>query len=332
MKKTAMSTKFTQACGKAGLTLKKYSPEILVVAGVVGVVASAVMACRATTKVSPVLEKAKNDIDTIHKAAEEGSCAIQDEEGEVQIVEYTAEDQKKDLTITYAKTGLQLVKLYAPAVILGALSITSILASNNILRKRNVALAAAYAAVDQGFKEYRGRVVERFGEAVDRELRLGVKAKEIEEIEVDEKTGEVKTVKKTVNVVEGRELGPYAQFFDESCPDWQKDATYNLMFVRAQQQYANDLLRARGYLFLNEVYDMLGMEKTKTGQIVGWINKPDEEDRDGYVDFGILETHKEAIKDPNKAYERVILCDFNPDGNILDLMDTKKYYRYFTSR
>lgn len=331
MKKLAIPSKVTRTLGNVSLQLKKHSPEILVVAGVVGTVASAVMACKATTKVNPVLEKAKSDIEVIHETAEKGVCKVQDEEGNIELVPYEAQDVKKDLTIVYAKTGVQLVKLYAPAVILGALSITSILASNNILRRRNVALAAAYTAVDKSFKEYRNRVIDKFGENVDRELKYGIKAKKVEEVVVDEETGKEKKVKKTVEVIDGRELGPYAQFFDESCPDWRKDPAYNLMFVRAQQQYANDLLRTRGHIFLNEVYEMLGMEKTKIGQYAGWINK-DEEGRDAYVDFGILETHRECIDDPEKAYERTILLDFNPDGNILDLMDTKKYYKYFSTR
>lgn len=304
---------------KIGFKLKKHSPEILAVAGVVGTVVSAVMACKATTKASDILEKSKEDIDAIHKCATD----------EKFVDKYTPEDVKKDLTIVYIQTGVKLAKLYAPAVILGALSLSSILASNNILRKRNVALAAAYATVDKGFKQYRNRVVERFGEEVDHELRHGIKAKKIEKVVVGE-DGKEKKVKETVNVVERDSLSDYTFFFDESNPYWEKDGNYNRMFLLAQQQYANDKLRANGYLYLNDVLDTLGIPRTKAGQIVGWVYDPDNPNGDNYVDFGIYETYRRneesfvkdaAMREVGKeVYERVVLLDFNVDGNILDLM------------
>ena len=304
---------------KIGFKLKKHSPEILVVAGVIGTVASTVMACKATTKASDILEKSKEDIDAIHKCATD----------EKFVDKYTPEDVKKDLTIVYIQTGIKLAKLYAPAVVLGALSLSSILASNNILRKRNVALAAAYATVDKGFKQYRNRVVERFGEEVDHELRHGIKAKKIEKVVVGE-DGKEKKVKETVNVVERDSLSDYTFFFDESNPYWEKDGNYNRMFLLAQQQYANDKLRANGYLYLNDVLDTLGIPRTKAGQIVGWVYNPDNPNGDNYVDFGIYETYRRneesfvkdaAMREVGKeVYERVVLLDFNVDGNILDLM------------
>jgi len=312
--------KLVKTINKVSFQLKKHSPEILMVAGVVGTVVSAVMACKATTKVSSILEKAKEDINSIH------DCATNEEFAE----EYTPEDAKKDLAIVYIQTGIKLAKLYAPAVALGMLSIASILASNNILRKRNIALAAAYATVDKGFKEYRKHVIERFGEEVDRELKYGIKAKEIEKVIIDE-DGKEKKVKETVSVIErdSRKLSDYTFFFDESNPYWEKDGNYNRMFLLAQQQYANDKLRANGYLFLNDVLDDLGIPRTKAGQIVGWIYDPDNPNGDNYVDFGIYETYRrdeEAfVKDKamnerfgKEVYERVVLLDFNVDGPILD--------------
>jgi len=303
-------TTVSSSFNKMGFQLKKHSPEILVVAGVVGVVASAVMACKATTKVSEILEKTKEDINSIHDCANNESMAN----------EYTSEDAKKDLAIVYVQTGIKLAKLYAPAVALGVLSLGSILASNNILRKRNVALAAAYATVDKGFKEYRNRVVERFGEEVDRELRHNIKAKKIEKIVIGE-DGKEKKVKETIQVAEDpNTYSDYARFFDDGCTGWEKDSEYNLMFLRAQQQYANDKLRANGHLFLNEIYDMLGIPRTKAGQVVGWVYDAKNPIGDNYVDFGIYDIHRETVRNFVNGYERTILLDFNVDGNILDLM------------
>lgn len=314
MNATAITTTVSKTLHKTGFKLKKYSPEILAVSGVIGIVTSAVMACKATTKVSAILEESKATIDAIHDCQENPEL--------VESGKYSEEDAKKDLAITYAQTGMKLVKLYAPSVILGTLSITSMLASNNILRKRNTALAAAYATIDKSFKKYRERVVERFGETVDKELKYGVKKQKVEEIVKDPETGKEKKVKKTVDVVEGLDgYSEYARFFDDGCKGWEKDAEANLMFLRAQQQYANDLLRSRGYLFLNEVYNMLGIQITKAGQVVGWVYDPDNVKFYNYVDFGIYDVNKPKSRDFVNGYERSILLDFNVDGDIWSLMN-----------
>jgi hypothetical protein len=161
MNKIEISGKVSRAFARIGFQLKKHSPGLLVAAGIVGVAASAVMACKATTKISEILEKSKEDIDTIHDCMANESMAE----------EYSQEDGRKDLVIVYVQTGVKLAKLYAPAALLGILSIMGILASNGILHKRYLAATAAYAAVSKGFREYRSQVVERFGEETDHDLR-----------------------------------------------------------------------------------------------------------------------------------------------------------------
>ena len=266
MKKNELVKSMNLTFNKIGFQLQKKSPELLVAAGVVGVVVSAVMACQATPKALKVAEKTGDDMDRIQNAEESGVTPA----GEL----YTQEDARNDRIQVYSHTGFQYVKLYAPAVLLGAASITCILTSHKILRKRNMALAAAYATLDQSFKDYRGRVLERFGEQVEKELRYNLKAKEIETTVVDEK-GKEKKVKETVDVVdEGwdpSKYSPYARIFDEGHPAYMKDAEQNRFYLLARQSQANDRLKSRGHLFLNEVYEMLGFPLTKAGAVVGWI-------------------------------------------------------------
>ncbi len=294
---------------KFGFKLKKHSPEILVISGVVGVVTSAVMACRATTKVDEIIEKAKDDIDIIHGAVE-GNIPTKEP--------YTEDDAKRDITITYTKMGLKLVKLYAPAVVIGGLSITAILYSNGILRKRNMALAAAYATVDGSFKDYRNRVIDRFGEEVEKELRYNIKPITVEEKTIDENGNEV-TTEKTVPIVEPSDHNMYTRIFDEASCYWNKNPEYNLMFLTSREAYANNKLNTQGYLFLNDVLEMLDIPKTKAGQIVGWVKNP-KNGGDGYVDFGIFNANKMTNREFVNGYEPSIWLDFNVDGNILDLM------------
>lgn len=302
--KTEIMKSVNGVASKTVMKLKKHSPEILVVVGIAGTVVSAVLACKATTKVAEILDETKGTLDTIHEGMETGAINGQ---------EYTTEDGKKDTVVVYAQTGMKLAKLYGPAIILGTLSITSILASNNILRKRNVALGAAYAAIDKSFKEYRGRVIERFGEQVDTELKYGIKAKKFEEIEVDPETGKEKKVKKTVMVADPNLQSDYAVYFDSKSRNYETNPDYNCMFLKAQQAFANDKLQTRGHLFLNEVLDDLDLPRTPAGQIVGWT----KDGPDGYVNFRIVEVERET---EDGRHEPALLLDFNVEGNIWEKM------------
>lgn len=302
--KTEIMKSVNGVASKTVMKLKKHSPEILVVAGIAGTVVSAVLACKATTKVAEILDETNGTLDTIHEGMKTGAINGQ---------EYTTEDGKKDTVVVYAQTGMKLAKLYGPAIILGTLSITSILASNNILRKRNVALGAAYAAIDKSFKEYRGRVIERFGEQVDTELKYGIKAKKFEKIEVDPETGKEKKVKKTVMVADPNLQSDYAVYFDSKSRNYETNPDYNRMFLKAQQAFANDKLQTRGHLFLNEVLDDLDLPRTPAGQIVGWT----KDGPDGYVNFRIVEVERET---EDGRHEPALLLDFNVEGNIWEKM------------
>lgn len=294
---------------KIGLILKKNSPKILMGVGIAGSVVSTVLACKATLKVKDILDEKNETVEQIHNCVED------------ETVDYNEEDKKKDLTILYAQTGVKLAKLYLPSIALGALSIASIVSGYKILNKRNVALAAAYTVVDKGFKNYRKNVVERFGEEVDRELRHNIKAKQIEEKYIDKDGNEKTRKKKVYEIAEdkkpGEGISEYAKFFDEwNTDEHSKDPEYNLMFLRKQQDYANEVLKHQGYLFLNEVYDMLGIPRTQAGQVVGWIYDENNPTGDNYVDFGIYDLHDQQKRDFVNGLERNILLDFNVDGVI----------------
>lgn len=300
----------TRAYHMAGFKFRAISPEILVVTGVVGTVVGAVMACKATLKLDDVLDEAGETIENVNKASEDES--LKDK--------YTPNDRKRDLAVVYIQTGVKVAKLYAPAAFVVGVSVAGILTGHTILRKRNIALAAAYATVDKGFREYRKGVIDKFGETVDREMRHGIKAVRLMETVADEKSGESKEVETMAEAV-GKAPSDYARLFEEGNINWDKNGNmeYNLQFLRAQQQYANNLLQAQGYLFLNEVYEMLGFEPTKAGQIVGWIYDPKNPVGDNFVDFGMRVVHEPVDTDNyGDVWDRAVLLDFNVDGNIFE--------------
>lgn len=309
--KNELIAKVSRSLHKVGFKIKKHSPEILVVVGVAGIVTSTVMACKATTKVSEIVNETKETIDTIHEVLE---TEKDNPEGV-----YTQEDANKDLAIVYTQAGVKFAKLYGPAVLIGVASIGCMVGSNRILRKRNVALAAAFATVDKSFKEYRGRLIERFGEDMDRELRFNIKAKEIEETVVDEEGNET-VVTKTVQVADPNAYSMYSVVFCEGSTGWTKNPELNKLFLIQQQNHANDKLRMNHIVTLNEVYEMLGVPKTAYGQIAGWVWTEDESAGNNYIDFGIFDTNNPKACDFVNGHERSIILDFNCIGNVLEYM------------
>ena len=309
--KNAIVEKTSRTLCKAGLKLKKHSPEILVVGGVVGLVASGVMACKATTKLSAILDDSKEQIELFDKVAANPEMVNE---------EYTVEDAEKDKKIVKVQTAVKVAKLYAPAVAIGVVSIGAIFASNNIMRKRNVALGAAYATVDRAFKDYRNRVVDRFGEELDKELRYNLKTKEVKET-VEDENGKKKTVKKNIKYMDSPMPSEFAVIYDDGCAGWTKDPEDNKFFLIQQQRYANERLKRRGYLSLNEVYELLGFPSTKAGQVVGWLYdcKDPNYKGDNFVDFGLYNVDYEPNRDFVNGYERNIILDFNV-APIIDFM------------
>lgn len=309
MKKTEFINNLTRNVNRVGLKLKKHSPEIMVVAGVVGMVTSTVMACKATTKAHDILEEAKQKIEGVHAVMDHHAATDN---------KYSEEDGKKALAIVYLNTGAKLAKAYGPSIAVGALSIATIFTSNHILRKRNVALASAYMIVDSSFKDYRKRVVERFGKELDHELRYNVTTQKVEETTVDEKGKEKKT-EKTVQVANPLfDTSTYARLFDVGNTGFTKDPEFNRMFLKNLQRMFNEKLDVDGHVFLNEVYDALGFPRTKAGQIVGWLKNNPTGKGDGYIDFDIFNMNTNA--DFLQGREYACWLDFNVDGPIIELI------------
>lgn len=291
------------------LKLQKESPKFLFVAGVIGVGATVVLACRATMQMDEILQEGETNRDNIEKASKLGRD------------DYTEADKKQDSALNRYKTGFKIVKMYAPAFAVGVLSIAALSGSHIILTRRNTGLTAAYVAVDRGFREYRQRVVDELGPQKDLEFRYGATDKEIG-VETDEGVA-IKTVR-VLNP--GGQPSMYAKMFDETCRNWQRGPLmYNHTFLQAQQQYARDLLEVRGHVFLNEIYTALGMNHTSAGSQVGWLRKnhPNaNENTSGRIDFGVFVNEFDGIGFMN-GEDNKILIDPNVDGVIWDLIDAK---------
>lgn len=308
---------------RSGLIAQKNAPSYLFVGGVVGMVGSTVLACRATLKLDEVLAQVQHDqnqeLDAKHAIDSNPPTEV-----DGQTLTYTDFEHRKALAYIYVRGVGNVTKLYAPSIILGAASMAALTKSHNILQERNLALAAAYTAVDSAFNRYRERVIERYGEEMDREFNY-----DLEEVQIiDEETGE--TVSR-LQMAPG-ELSGYKRWFDSENSNWNDKPydEYNWLFLRSQQNWANDFLRTRGHLFLNEVYRMLGLEESSAGAVVGWVYDPHNmlgkrtAFSDNYVDFGCWDSEDSMPLELFNGRDGSILLDFNVDGPVWDLIDEMK--------
>ncbi len=308
----------SRSYGRSGLVLQKYSPEILLGLGLVGGVVAAVMAAKATLKLEEIIADHIYDVESIKANTD----AIADQDRAV----YPIKEADKDLAMTYVHTGLKLAKLYGPSVGLGVLSISAILGSHGIMGKRQASLIAAYGLLNEGFKNYRQRVVEELGADVDQNYHLGLKDEEYTETTVGEDGKKVKTKKVRKTKLDSSAPSIYSKLFDSSNPEYRTDRLLNKAFLLSQQNYANDVLKLRGHVFLNEVYERLGFPHTREGQLVGWVLKDPktmkEEGRDGYIDFGLESYYNDPaydLADGGFTFPTFLL-DFNVDGIVYDLI------------
>lgn len=303
MKLAAVKALVTSKVGRQVLIVRKHSPILLFGAGVVGVVATVVLASRATLKLDEILDETNADLDRVRSAEHE---------------DYSDADRQRDLGLVYAKTAGKITKIYAPAVAVGLLSIAALTGSHVILTKRNVAITAAYAALDRGWREYRARVAKEFGPEKEQELRHGLSDRKIVK-----ETPEGPVTKNEKLRMKG-EPSVYAFFFDQLCPDWSKDPGYNRVFLSCQQNYLNDLLKSRGHVLLNDMHDALGVARTPAGAVAGWIYDPNRDQKtnpgDNYISFGIFDNNADEGMRWVLGHNDGVLIDPNVDGLIWTLI------------
>lgn len=310
---TNFSTSVAKTAGKAELMIKKNSPEILLGIGIVGFIGTVITACNATLRADEVLDYHKRKMQDIHDAKEIADKS--DEEYEE--LEYDDQLYKQDIAIQYLKTAGNMVKLYAPTIALGTLSLACILTSRNIMQKRYLGVVAAYNGVSAAFEQYRKRVRDEYGVDLDKHFRYGTTYDTLTEIGTDEngkKTKEKVKVENTdPNAVNANDSS--CRFFDSSNPNWDPNPSFSMMWLRGVQNMLNDMLHTKGHLFLNEAYDALGFPHTPEGQVLGWLEGADG---DGYVDLGLYDPNKENVRRFVNGVDNVIMLEFNHDGPIWD--------------
>jgi hypothetical protein len=286
--------------GRSVLIAQKFAPEILVGVGIIGGVTAAVWGAKATLELDSSLVYSRTMVKE-HKEMRELTTEA----------EYPTSKYQQDIAISYYRGVQAVIKLYGPPIALGGLSIACILSAYGILRTRNTALIAAYNALEATFRRYRDRVIEDHGEETDH--RYIHNLREVESETTNEK-GKVVKSKELVADTNTEDL--YVRTFDQRNPQWRGEGDmYNYFFLKAQQNYHNNILHTRGHVFLNEVLAALGFEHTTEGAMTGWV--ANSEKGDNYIDFGIFD----ALSAPKDFIDaRAIRIEFNVDGVILGLI------------
>lgn len=332
----AIGKTFSSTARYAGAAISKHGPAILTALGSIGVVTATVMACKATLKKDEAITEVKEAIDESREIFEE---QINDENATVR--EDVIKAYRKNIFDLYVKKGVILVKLYAPSILVGIASLSCFYTSKHIMNKRYSACLAACTTTERLFSDYRKRVIEDLGEEADNKYRYGIRTVEEDVPVLDkkgnpklDKDGKPKTEKKVTKHVDRDVIEyDYSALFDEiTTKQWDSNYEYNLHYLRQMQEWADERLKSRGYLFLNEVKQLLGLKVDEAGQDVGWVFMKDNPIGDNRVDFGLEEVvvhngMEGRAMDFMCEENNAILLKFNCDGYIKDkLMMVQKVY------
>lgn len=287
---------------RVGAKIKKNSPDILTGVGIVGTIGTAVLAVWSYKKSIGHIRVAADDVKFLLKRREETTA---EEWGHIEFAH--------DVEWSVIRKSKEILLPWLPTAICAGLTCTAIFYSNRIMSARNVSLAAAYAAVDQSYKALKKRVKSELGDEEGENLIKSVTR------ELAERASEETAKESTRNgTKQGLGVSPYAKWFDESCPNYERNPEMNLMFLKHQEQYANDKLQMQGHLFLNEVYDLIGFPHTRAGAVTGWV--VDNPNGDDFVDFGIYNGDYEMNRAFINGTESSLLLDFNVQGVVWDLI------------
>ena len=304
MTKVELLSKLNSKISNLKMNGRKHSPEILLGLGIAGAITGTVLACVATSKLPEIKTKKEDELADMHEAFETSDQP------------HSEEELKKETTKIYVKTGLRYAASFTPAVLATTASIACLVFGNTILRRRLMGAAAAYALVSESFSKYRGRVSERFGDEVEKEIRYNITKQDVTKTVVDAKGREKQKIE-SIKAMDPNSLSHYTKIYDDGNIGWTKDPEANLKFLLCQQNAANKRLKHDGFLFLNDVYEMLGFMRTSAGQVVGWVYDETCPIGDNFVDFGIFNVNDQKKRDFVNGYERSIVLDFNVDGSIL---------------
>lgn len=295
------------AMSPIGRKLGKHAPAIFTGLGIVGMIGGTVLACKATVDTIYILDEWELDKLDYEEAL---SNDMEPEEAEELRKEYKADGRK---------VTVEVAKKYIPAVVVDVASIGCLVGGSRIAHKRLLTMTGIATSTAANFASYRNRVRQAEGEEKDLLYLKGGAEHEVEEKTVTKK-GKEKTVSKKVVIPNPDEHGQYSFQFKRGDAGWNSNPEYNLYYLQNMENTLNRKFRQQGYLFLNQVYDELGIRDadgkwlmTQEGQVVGWFDDGVENKR---ISFGI--DYKAGLTPWNWDGDDHIWIEPNVDGVIID--------------
>ena len=310
--------------GNGALFAKKYAPELMIGSGIAGFGATIFATVKATNKTNDLIEEREISIKAIENAHDN-----LDED------QYNENEYYKDLKEANSRAKWGIVRAWAPVATLGGASVISVLGGYRILNGRYVATAAAYKLAESTLERYRNNVVERFGKDTDYEMLHSIKAEELEKARKEQaENKEIEADNKRKRFGKKRKKTAYSDIynniFDEYSDRWQRYWTPEqvLHYLKTKQNELNDRLKINKHLFVNEVNDALGFDRTPEGQVTGWIIT--RSNPDSYVSLGIDEMPEEELRQILSTHRNEdirVKIRLNPDGLIYNMIDKRDYLR-----
>lgn len=278
-----------------------HAPEILMGVGTIGVAAGTIVVAKQATKLEDELSEIKD-----------AQYDLKDQKDTMDAKEY-----KKALLAIKVAAAKKVAKIFAPGAVLVIAGVVCFFSAFGFVKKENGILAASVAAANKAFEEYRARVVEDQGADKDKEYLYGLKKEKIE-VETTDENGNTKKEKVEALVVdpEKSNISRYAiRFTPEFSGEAYPDVNNNLMILKSCERTWNAVLPSRKKVYLNEIYQELGIDETWESRMVGWDYDADNFG-DGKIRFDITEVIVRDDNDP-LGYHKELIVDFNVDGDIV---------------
>lgn len=282
---------------KSGLV--KAAPGLMITCGIAGVAVGSYKAAQVTPMAKEAIAEFKATRDAIEQHEED------------------PEAKRECIKAGYRSLGSTLLHAYAKPVLFVTGGTALILGGHGIVSKKLATTTASLISTDRIFRNYRNNVIEDQGEEADFRYRTGVKTVNVETVEQDVR-GRKRKVNKEYDVLEELVNDPFLKLFDESNPNFTKNPTRNLDFLRQQVDFLNRRLVAEGFVSLNDVLYQLGYNRCAEGSIYGWFYDPDNPNCHNEIDIGIKDIRRKTIQNAINGYEPVILLNFNVDGLIIN--------------
>lgn len=225
---------------KSQVFFKRNSSTILTCIGAVGVVATTITAVKATPKALLLLEKAENEKGDKLTAAEKVKAA-----GPV----------------------------YIPTIVIGASTLACIFGANILNKRGQASLMSAYALVDSGYKDFRKKVDELYGEETGTEVRAEIAKDKYAEQDLKQPQDE------------------YRLYYDYYSEQYFEARPFDVQ--RAEYEVNRSLIMDDS-VTLNEWYKHLGLKPLDHGDNFGWTTYAN---MDAYWQTWIDFRHEKVIMD-----------------------------------